>query len=127
MVAYYGSLAHEGGRTESLRDAQLAMLASDARAHPYFWASFIPLGDWRSMDGAEVPVHVTRAPRASSDERVKPGACGCDTAGRASASPLALLACFALGALLRRRHRAARRKSKRVASSDGTTTSIVMP
>jgi CHAT domain-containing protein len=73
MVAYYMRLKRGEERMEALRQAQLAMLrgqllpvasgrkretsdtggketAKDYR-HPYYWAAFIPSGDWRSIDG----------------------------------------------------------------------------
>lgn len=73
MTAYYTRLQKGEGRTEALRQVQLAMLgghlpvtansvkretgeadekvdAKDYR-HPYFWAAFIPSGDWRSLKG----------------------------------------------------------------------------
>lgn len=81
MVAYYTRLQRGESRTEALRQVQLAMLknkllpspgttsgkqkgkretgeigaetsAKDYR-HPYYWASFIPSGDWRSLPGQE--------------------------------------------------------------------------
>lgn len=77
MVAYYTRLQQGEGRTEALRQVQLAMLqgrllsssgitsskekskretgeasAKDYR-HPYYWASFIPSGDWRNLAGQE--------------------------------------------------------------------------
>lgn len=78
MVSYYKRLLAGEGRAESLRQVQLAMLrgqllplpesAPDKRKrkrdtgevisipakdyrHPYYWASFIPSGDWRSLTG----------------------------------------------------------------------------
>ena len=75
MVAYYKRLEAGEGRTEALRQVQLEMLrgqsspavtkggkrettdtSDDASAprdyrHPYYWAAFIPSGDWRSLDG----------------------------------------------------------------------------
>ncbi|MDE5120030.1 MAG: CHAT domain-containing protein, partial [Trichodesmium sp. St19_bin1] len=50
MVKYYQRLL-EGkiGRTEALRQTQLEMLRGEAGekyTHPYFWASFIPSGNW---------------------------------------------------------------------------------
>ena len=74
MMAYYTRLQAGEGRTEALRQVQLAMLrgqivspaagsgkrqtgdtdensaAKDYR-HPYYWAAFIPSGNWHSMDG----------------------------------------------------------------------------
>ena len=32
------------GRSEALRNVQLTMLAEQNRQHPYYWASFIPIG-----------------------------------------------------------------------------------
>lgn len=54
MTKYYEHLlrAHEG-RAETLRQVQLEMLkskgTSNDRSDPYFWAGFIPLGDWTSL------------------------------------------------------------------------------
>ena len=64
MVAYYRRLLRGEGRSEALRSVQLAMLRGENslapdmdRAagsggqwrHPFFWASFISLGDWRPL------------------------------------------------------------------------------
>jgi len=72
MVAYYKRLESGEGRSEALRQVQLEMLrgtqqsedgknrslqvektsrANQRRSHPFYWASFIPIGDWRSLDG----------------------------------------------------------------------------
>ncbi|MBA3242606.1 MAG: CHAT domain-containing protein, partial [Acidobacteria bacterium] len=71
MVAYYKRLEAGEGRTEALRTVQLEMLGGNSkseggpnralasqgpnvtanRSHPFFWASFIQSGDWRSMNG----------------------------------------------------------------------------
>jgi CHAT domain-containing protein len=51
MVEYYKRLKNGEGRTEGLRQVQLRMLRSTDRSHPYYWASFIPVGDWRNLDG----------------------------------------------------------------------------
>lgn len=81
MVGYYKRLLAGEGRAESLRQVQLAMLRGQLRPtaesaprkqkgkretgetdsnptakdyrHPYYWASFIPSGDWRSLAGQE--------------------------------------------------------------------------
>lgn len=72
MVAYYTRLRNREGRAEALRQVQLAMLrgemlsAANSRnrettdpgrksstknyRHPYYWASFIQSGDWRSLE-----------------------------------------------------------------------------
>jgi CHAT domain-containing protein len=75
MVAYYKRLQAGEGRTDALRQVQMAMLRgelSPAKAihsgqretsdagekvttkdykHPYYWAAFIPSGEWRNMNG----------------------------------------------------------------------------
>lgn len=50
MVDYYRRLVSKEGRSEALRQAQLAMLSDPKRQHPYYWASFIASGDWRPLD-----------------------------------------------------------------------------
>jgi CHAT domain-containing protein len=75
MVEYYRRLRAGEGRGEALRRVQLQMLTSGAvapgdgqgrgmldelhpgaqaqtRSHPFYWASFIQSGDWRSMNDA---------------------------------------------------------------------------
>jgi CHAT domain-containing protein/tetratricopeptide (TPR) repeat protein len=49
MVDYYRRLLQGEGRAAALRSAQRAMLASDSFSHPYYWASFIPIGNWNSL------------------------------------------------------------------------------
>jgi CHAT domain-containing protein len=50
MVSYYQRLLENEGRSEALRQVQLEMLRSQQYQHPYFWASFIPSGDWTPMN-----------------------------------------------------------------------------
>ena len=47
MIDFYKRLFSGGARTESLRQAQLKMMKS--LNHPYYWAAFIPVGDWRTL------------------------------------------------------------------------------
>lgn len=47
MMALYGGIREGHGRAEALRDAQLTLLADPAWRHPYFWAPFILVGEWR--------------------------------------------------------------------------------
>ncbi|NJK28486.1 MAG: CHAT domain-containing protein, partial [Coleofasciculaceae cyanobacterium SM2_3_26] len=52
MVDYYQRLLDKDnpqGRQEALRQAQLAMINSADYSHPYYWAAFIPSGDWQPM------------------------------------------------------------------------------
>jgi hypothetical protein len=51
MVDFYTRLQRGEGRGEALRNAELTIMRTAARAHPYFWASFIEVGDWRSVSG----------------------------------------------------------------------------
>ena len=74
MVAYYKRIQAGEGRSEALRQVQLEMLrgtqkseigkdrslrierktaASQTRSHPFYWASFIPIGDWRNLQGKD--------------------------------------------------------------------------
>lgn len=74
MIDYYRRLVRGEGRTEALRAAQLEMLAGNKRegqvgerrigaaspkgvnySHPYYWASFIPIGDWRPINKPAQP------------------------------------------------------------------------
>jgi CHAT domain-containing protein/Tfp pilus assembly protein PilF len=80
ITTYYKALQAGEGRTEALRQVQLAMLrgqlmpakstqsgrrgtsdtvgdASRDYRHPYYWAAFIASGDWRNMDGKEAGPH----------------------------------------------------------------------
>ncbi|MEH2152210.1 CHAT domain-containing protein, partial [Nostoc sp.] len=50
MVAYYKKLLNKQGRSEALRQTQLEMLKGKKYQHPYYWAAFIPSGDWTPMD-----------------------------------------------------------------------------
>jgi CHAT domain-containing protein len=50
MVSYYQRLKDNVGRSQALRQTQLEMLHNPNYKHPYYWAAFIPSGDWRAMD-----------------------------------------------------------------------------
>jgi CHAT domain-containing protein/Tfp pilus assembly protein PilF len=49
MVDYYRRLQAGEGRAAALRSTQRAMLTSSTFSHPYYWASFIPIGNWTSL------------------------------------------------------------------------------
>jgi CHAT domain-containing protein len=49
MVDYYQRLLKGEGRSEALRAAQLAMMRNPTLRHPYYWAAFIPIGDWTPL------------------------------------------------------------------------------
>ena len=53
MVQYYQHLLSGMGRSEALRQTQLAMLEDEATAHPYYWAAFINSGDWTPITEEE--------------------------------------------------------------------------
>jgi CHAT domain-containing protein len=46
MVDYYHRLLQGEGRSEALRQAQLALRQDPQYCHPYYWAAFIFQGDW---------------------------------------------------------------------------------
>ena len=47
MVGYYQRLKDGMGRSEAMRDIQLEMLKE--YEYPFYWASFIPAGNWKPM------------------------------------------------------------------------------
>jgi len=55
MVDFYQRLLKGEGRSAALRHAQLAMLENPELAHPYYWASFVPIGNWNPL----TPAHLT--------------------------------------------------------------------
>jgi len=50
MSGYYAGLKQGLGRGAALRRMQVQMLKRPGRAHPFYWASFIQAGNWRSLD-----------------------------------------------------------------------------
>jgi len=55
MVSYYEHLLQGKGRSEALREVQLAMLQNEQTAHPYYWSPFIQSGDWSPMSFSKSP------------------------------------------------------------------------
>ena len=60
MIAYYQRLEQGQGRSEALRQTQLAILegtlenmSQEKYQHPYYWAGFIASGNWLPMSGKE--------------------------------------------------------------------------
>lgn len=48
MTRFYQGWTRQGlGKAQSLRAAQLALLADPETAHPFFWAPFILIGNWQ--------------------------------------------------------------------------------
>jgi CHAT domain-containing protein len=48
MVRFYELLSQEQqGKSKALQRAQRDLLADPAFQHPFYWASFILVGDWR--------------------------------------------------------------------------------
>ncbi len=50
MIQVYEALQSGKGRGHAVRDAQLALLSNPKYAHPYFWAAFIPSGNYGPMN-----------------------------------------------------------------------------
>jgi CHAT domain-containing protein/Tfp pilus assembly protein PilF len=59
MVDYYRYLLQGAGRAAALRKTQRSMLADPALAHPYYWASFIPIGNWNPLPRSPQPSMAT--------------------------------------------------------------------
>ncbi|MBK9262584.1 MAG: CHAT domain-containing protein [Polyangiaceae bacterium] len=52
MTSFYQNMYRKGlGRSEAMRQAQLALLAQPERKHPFYWASFIVSGNWGPISG----------------------------------------------------------------------------
>jgi len=48
MREFYRNLVKEKlSKTDALRNAQLSMLGNEKSAHPFYWAPFVLVGDWR--------------------------------------------------------------------------------
>ena len=62
MVDYYQRLLKGEGRSAALREAQKAMIANPATQHPYYWAAFVPLGNWTPLaaKGSAQPEYLRR-------------------------------------------------------------------
>ncbi|NJK54275.1 MAG: CHAT domain-containing protein, partial [Leptolyngbyaceae cyanobacterium SU_3_3] len=48
MIKYYDRLLANQGRSNALRQTQLEFL-NGSYPHPYYWAAFVPSGEWRSL------------------------------------------------------------------------------
>jgi len=64
-TAYYERLLAGEGRSEALRGVQLAMLRSENRSHPFYWAGFI-------LIGARGPIAWANSPEAVQEISVSP-------------------------------------------------------
>ena len=53
MVNLYKKLVSGYGRSAALREAQREMAATPAQSHPYYWANFVAIGDWRPIAASE--------------------------------------------------------------------------
>jgi MYXO-CTERM domain-containing protein len=102
MVSYYEKLQKGGGRSEALREVQLAMMAKPETAHPYYWASFLVAGEASPIDADAGPRPGAKpsAGGASPAGKVAPGArgCACRLEPTGSASERGALALIVLGA-----------------------------
>lgn len=94
MIDYYGRLRAGVGRSEALREVQLAMLRRKGRAHPNLWAAFIVTGNGAPLDDG--PGAPPRAP---------PGPRGCACTVGSGGDGGAALALLAVGLVAGRRRR----------------------
>ncbi len=51
MVAFYSNLARGVDLGQALREAKMSLRLSDDWSHPYYWAAFVPSGDWGPVEG----------------------------------------------------------------------------
>jgi CHAT domain-containing protein len=49
MERFYAGLQAGHGRARALRDAQLEVLRTPGRSHPFFWAPFVLVGEWGAV------------------------------------------------------------------------------
>jgi CHAT domain-containing protein/Flp pilus assembly protein TadD len=49
MIGYYRRLVAGEGRSSALQHTQLEMLKRPEFSHPYYWASFVPIGNWAPL------------------------------------------------------------------------------
>jgi CHAT domain-containing protein/Tfp pilus assembly protein PilF len=71
MRDYYGELSRGTGRAQALRQAKLHLLHQSRYAHPYYWAAFIPAGDWTPLEpGAIRAVEPAPSPLTSTPHPV---------------------------------------------------------
>ncbi len=47
FTEFYGSLDRKESRSEALREAKISLLRNRKTSHPFYWAPFVMLGDWR--------------------------------------------------------------------------------
>jgi CHAT domain-containing protein len=47
MQQFYRELQSGKSKDEALRAAQLKLLQTRSSSHPYYWAAFSLIGDWR--------------------------------------------------------------------------------
>ena len=64
MEQFYAGLKAGEAKGAALRAAELALLKDGQHGHPYYWAPFILLGDWRDISRP-----FNAAARAPSGER----------------------------------------------------------
>jgi CHAT domain-containing protein len=49
MTQYYQNLQAGQGRHAALKAAQLALRQNPNTQHPYYWAAFLPSGNWTPL------------------------------------------------------------------------------
>ncbi|MCX4243554.1 CHAT domain-containing tetratricopeptide repeat protein [Paraliomyxa miuraensis] len=71
MVGYYRQLRRGKGRSAALRKVQRKLLRDKETRHPFYWAAFIPSGDWQPMS-LKVETPRQRRPRRTGGGSERP-------------------------------------------------------
>lgn len=109
MTMFYKNLFEKAlGRSESLRQAQLAIFAQPGREHPFYWASFIVSGNWAPIAGVTPKTESKATVTNGKTIAAPPGGakgCGCRTVDTSDSNGVwaLMLSVLALGARRKRR------------------------
>lgn len=107
MTKFYQNLYQKKlGRSEAMRQSQLAIFAEPARKHPFYWASFIVSGNWAPI--SDLPEGEASAPGQKHSGTLPPGGakgCGCRIADNENDRGMFGIFLGAMGLVMMRRRR----------------------
>jgi CHAT domain-containing protein/tetratricopeptide (TPR) repeat protein len=113
MTSYYQRLRDGGGRSEALRQAQLELIASPERTHPYYWAAFFAAGSPTTLDGKVVKPDVAGGASIAGAKVAPAHGCGCEVGAERGSSKGGVLLVLALALGISKRRRALREGDER--------------